>query len=120
MFVRRPRDCPEIVANDGSRLRELLHPDRDGSGISYSLASAEVDVGSATLPHRLQQETEVYCIVRGSGRMHVDDEVREVAEGDVVLIPPGARQWIENTGDRTLRFLCLVDPPWREEHDVLS
>ena len=118
MYVRRLADCEEIVANDGSRLRELLHPDRHGPELPYSAAFARVEPGGATFPHRLREETEIYYILQGVGRMHVDREVAEVTPGDVVAIPAGAEQWIECTADEPLLFLCLVSPPWRAENDV--
>jgi len=110
--------CTEIIANDGCRLRELLHPDKDGSGVPYSLALAWVDPGKSTYPHRLTGETEVYLILSGSGRMHIGDESADLNPGDAVVIPRGARQWIECTGPGTLHFAALVSPPWRADHDV--
>jgi len=29
----------------------------------------------------------------------------------------GDDQYIENTGDSDLKFLCIVDPAWREENE---
>lgn len=118
MRIRRLEDCAEIVANDGCRLRELLHPDKDGSGVAYSLAIAWVDPGESTLPHRLEGHREVYWIVEGRGTMHIGDEVAVVAAGDAVVIPAGATQWIENPGTGVLKFAAIVDPPWRAETDV--
>jgi mannose-6-phosphate isomerase-like protein (cupin superfamily) len=116
MLVTRLADCREIIANDGCRLRELLNPEHDGSGLSYSLALAWVDPGQATHPHRLAHH-EVYLILRGSGVMHIEDEVRTVAPGDAVVIPPRARQWIENRSNEVLEFAALVSPPWRAQDD---
>lgn len=118
MLIRRMTTCAEIVANDGCRLRELLHPGKDGSGIPYSLALAWVEPGKATFPHRLTAETEVYLILAGSGRMHIGDESADLQTGDAVVIPRGARQWIECTGRESLQFAALVSPPWRADHDV--
>lgn len=118
MLVRRTMKAEEITANDGCRLRELLHPDKDGSGLPYSLALARVEPGRRTLPHRLTAETEVYYVVRGEGRMHVGDALSVLRPGDAVVIPAGAEQWIECAGDEALEFLALVSPPWRAEHDV--
>lgn len=118
MLIKRMDRCEEIVANDGCRLRELLHPDRDETDIPYSVALAWVDPGERTLPHLLQNQTEVYLVLRGTGRMHIDEESADVEEGDLVEIPRGATQWIENTGDETLHFAALVSPPWRAEDDV--
>ncbi|MBI4602390.1 MAG: cupin domain-containing protein [Planctomycetes bacterium] len=118
MLIRRAKDCPEIVANDGCRLRELLHPDKDGSRISYSLALAWVEPGKATFPHKLTGETEVYWIIEGSGRMHIGAEAEEVRPGDAVVIPRGSEQWIECTGREPLHYAAIVSPPWRPDHDV--
>ncbi|MHC4934098.1 MAG: cupin domain-containing protein [Planctomycetota bacterium] len=118
MLVKRLDDCHEIIANDGCRLRELLHPDRDGAELGYSLALAWVDPGERTLPHRLRRQTEVYLILDGEGRMHIGDESGTLEKGDAVAIPAGAVQWIENTGEGVLHFAALVSPPWRAEDDL--
>ncbi len=114
MLIRKLKDCDEIAAGDNTRLRELLHPHReyafDGR---YSLAHAVVDPGHQTIRHRMKTD-EVYYILEGTGQMHIDDEVADVEAGDAIEIPPGSIQWIENTGDSKLIFLCIVDPAWRE------
>ncbi len=117
MDIRRFGEIEEIIANDGCRLRELLHPNRGAPGLPYSLAVASLDRAGATLPHRLIGETEVYLILGGSGRMHVGDEAESVRPGDAVVVPPGATQWIECTGSEPLRFAVIVSPPWTAEHD---
>jgi mannose-6-phosphate isomerase-like protein (cupin superfamily) len=45
--------------------------------------------------HETQQEVSVYVIVRGSGRMKVDDEIAELKEWDAVRVPPGTRRGYE-------------------------
>ena len=120
MRIRKPENCPQFTAGDHTRLRELLHPDRgypfDGR---YSLAHAVVEPGQASRPHRLKTD-EVYYILSGAGRMHVDDDVAGVEPGDTIEIPPGALQWIENRTAQPLVFLCLVDPAWRaDDEEVL-
>ena len=117
MRIRRLRRCREVTAGDKTRLRELLHPDReypfDGR---YSLAHAQVVPGHATLKHRLKTD-EVYYILSGTGEMHIDDEEMLVSSGDAVEIPPGSVQWIRNTGPTDLVFLCIVDPAWQPEDE---
>ena len=39
--------------------------------------------------HTHATQEEVYVVVRGSGRMKVDDEIVELAEWDAVRVPPG-------------------------------
>ena len=116
MQVKSLAATKEIIANDGCRLRELLHPDHDPALITYSLAIAWVDPGQSTHPHALRQ-TEVYYIIRGTGIMHIGQEHREVGPGDAIVIPPGHAQWIENRGPQALEFAALVSPPWRMEDD---
>ncbi|HON89990.1 MAG TPA: cupin domain-containing protein [Sedimentisphaerales bacterium] len=112
MFIRRLNDCREFLAADHSILRELLHPDKANLAIRYSLAHATVPPGCKTTPHRLRT-TEVYYVLQGQGRMHIDAEVADVTCGFAIYIPPGATQFIENLGEDDLVFLCLVDPAWR-------
>lgn len=113
MLVRRLRDCEQFVAGDGSILRELLHPDKADVAIRYSLAHARVTPGESTKAHRLRT-AEVYYILRGRGRMHIDAEATDVDADCAIYIPPGSVQYIANTGKDNLLFLCIVDPGWRE------
>jgi len=96
-----------------------LHPDKADLQIRYSLAHAMVKPGQSSLPHKLKT-SEVYYILEGQGIMHVDDESAKVGFGQAVYIPPNSRQYIENTGDSDLKFLCIVDPAWRpQDEEVL-
>ena len=117
MFVKNLTDCDEFAALDGCNIRELLHPEKDPATLPYSLALARVERGKGTHRHKLKQ-TEIYFILEGSGHMHIDKESREVGKGDVIVIPAGAIQWINNTGTETLEFIAIVSPPWRAEDDI--
>ena len=39
--------------------------------------------------HTHREQEEVYVVLRGSGRMKLDDEIVEVREWDAVRVPPG-------------------------------
>ncbi len=119
MDVRDRRDCREIVALDGTSLRELLNPvPTPGLPVRFSLAEARVKPGVETLAHRLRS-TEVYYLLEGEGEMRIGPERRRVRPGQAVVIPPGSVQSIRNTGTGELIFLCLVDPAWRAEDEEL-
>jgi mannose-6-phosphate isomerase-like protein (cupin superfamily) len=109
-------DCTEILAGDKTILRELLHPGRDAATIGYSLAYAKLTQGTASLPHRMKT-SEVYYFISGRGRMHVDGKSAAVGATQTVYVPPGALQYVENTGAEDLVFLCIVDPAWRAEDE---
>ena len=119
MLTRSLSDCKEILAGDNTLLRELLHPVRNGAAIRYSLAHAKLARGTASLPHRLKT-SEVYYFISGQGRMHVDGEVTPVGPEQVLYVPPGAVQHVENTGTDELVFLCIVDPAWRAEDEEVQ
>jgi len=118
MFVKSLDQCERIVANDLTELRELLHPVHDGIPVGYSLAHAVIQPGQRSIRHHLEGASEVYYLLSGRGIMHVGDEAREVEAGDALLIPPGAVQFLENTGDVPITFLAIVEPAWQPEIDV--
>lgn len=117
MFIRSVADCDEIIAGDGTRLRELLHPER-GYAFSgrYSLAHAVVAAGEKSRAHRLKC-SEVYFILSGEGVMHIGEARAIVLPGDTFEIPAGQMQWIENDGVEPLAFLCIVDPAWKADNE---
>ena len=76
----------------------------DGApGLEFRLATAALELEESGLcyqrippgyrfpyGHTHRRQEEVYVVVRGSGRMKVDDEVVELEEWDAVRVPPGA------------------------------
>jgi mannose-6-phosphate isomerase-like protein (cupin superfamily) len=112
MLIRELNDCP----GDSTRLRELLHPDKQPVELRYSLAHAIVKPGDTSLRHRLTV-SEVYYILEGEGTMRIGGETARVGPGDAIYIPPHALQCITNTGRIDLKFICIVDPAWRESYE---
>jgi mannose-6-phosphate isomerase-like protein (cupin superfamily) len=118
MFVRELKKSQRFVSGDRAILRELLNPNREPLDLRFSLAHAVVLPGKRTRPHRLKT-SEVYYMLAGRGVMHIDAESKTVRVGQAVYIPPGAVQFIENSGRSELRFLCIVDPAWRPEDEEI-
>ena len=119
MLIRKLQACPEFIAGDGTLLRELLHPEKQPIDLRYSLAHAIVPGGRSSLPHSLKT-SEVYYILSGTGKMHIDGESQVVEPGDAVYIPPNAKQFICNEGTAPLVFVCIVDPAWRQEDETIG
>jgi mannose-6-phosphate isomerase-like protein (cupin superfamily) len=113
MFIRSLALLAPFTAGDNSVLRELLNPAKDPAlaSVRYSLAHATVPPGTTTVRHSLTS-SEVYYVLHGRGRMHIDSETSEIEPGDAVYIPPGSIQFIECLSSVNLEFLCIVDPAW--------
>ena len=59
--------------------------------------------------HTHVRQEEVYIVVRGSGRMKVDDEIVELEEWDAVRVPPGTWRGYE-AGPEGLDILVIGAP----------
>lgn len=119
MFIRKLLDCPEFTAGDNTLLREILHPDKQDIDLRYSLAHAIVKPGLTTYLHSLKT-SEIYYILEGEGEMEIDGEKAILKVGDTVYIPPKAKQCITNVSDsKDLVFICIVDPAWKEEDEII-
>lgn len=119
MIIRKLKDCHEFTAGDGCLLRELLHADKGNFGFRYSLAHAAVKPKGVTKPHKLKS-TEVYYIIEGNGRVYINEESQPVRPGCAVYIPADSTQYIKNTGEKDLVFLCIVEPAWRVEDEAIK
>src|SRR3954465_7835950 len=59
--------------------------------------------------HTHSEQEEVYVVVRGSGRMKLDDEIVELKRGDAVRVPPGTWRGYE-AGAEGLEILVIGAP----------
>ena len=97
MFKINVFDCPEFLAGDHTRLREVLHPAKHQLKLGYSLAHGSLGPGQRAKWHVLDS-SEVYYFLAGQGRFMIDDQVTSVQAGTTLYVPPGGRQSLENTG----------------------
>jgi mannose-6-phosphate isomerase-like protein (cupin superfamily) len=116
MLIKDLKDCKEIIAGDGSLLKEVLNPHKEKVGINYSLAHAVVKPGITTLSHSLKS-SEVYYILQGEGEISIDNTKEKVSTGCIIFIPANSVQRIKNIGKIDLVFLCIVDPAWKKEDE---
>ena len=118
MDVVNIEQAPPFTTKDGSEIRELL-AHRNSVIRNQSLAEARLPAGAATQPHFHPRAEEIYFLLEGRGRMHIEEELRDVGPGDAIAIPPGRRHQIINTGAVTLRFLCCCAPCYEHQDTVL-
>jgi mannose-6-phosphate isomerase-like protein (cupin superfamily) len=115
MFIKKLNEIPSFVAGDKTIIKEYAHPKNDPIDLNYSLAHAEVSVGEKSEPHILHNNSELYVILEGVGRLYIGSESAILRGGEAALVPKGEKQWIENIGDIPLCFYVIVSPPWQEE-----
>jgi mannose-6-phosphate isomerase-like protein (cupin superfamily) len=115
--VQRNNTEPFITA-DGSEIRELL-AHRNSCIRNQSLAEATLRPGQATTEHYHPKAEEIYYILRGTGRMKLSDEFRDVGPGDAVAIPPGTPHKLWNAGSENLVLLCCCAPAYEHADTVM-
>jgi mannose-6-phosphate isomerase-like protein (cupin superfamily) len=72
--------APDLEARFGRKPLGLA-----GGGFSYQRLAPDVE---GPFGHRHDRQEEVYVVVGGSGRIKLDDEVRELAQWDAVRVAP--------------------------------
>ncbi len=92
---------PEIEFRMATEALELEH-----SGLTYQ----RVPPGCRfPYGHTHRRQEEVYVVVRGGGRMKLDDEVVELGEWDAVRVPPGTWRGYE-AGSEGLEMIVTGAP----------
>ena len=101
-------EVSEFLIPEGCHIIELSN---SGSDPDVSIARARVEPGVTTEVHWLEDTWERYVILEGNGEVELDEGPWEkVGQSDVVLIPPGCKQRIRNSGSNELIFLAICSP----------
>lgn len=98
------------------------HPDLEFRAATKPLQLEQCAVSYQQLPagyrfpygHAHVTQEEVYVVVRGGGRMKIDDEVVEIGVWDAVRVPPGTWRGYE-AGDDGLELLVFGAPNLGED-----
>ena len=105
---RKNDDAPALSRGDGV-VSHLLHSAGDSTETDLTVTWVEVEPGESQVIHSHEPE-QVYVVVAGEGRMHVDGEERGVSAGEAVHIPSNAEHGIENTGEEVLEYVSAATP----------
>ena len=113
MFTHRnlKADLADVGSNfDGSPDLQC-HLARDALELEHSGLSHQRIPPGYRFPygHTHKTQEEVYVVVRGSGRMKLDDEIVALAEWDAVRVPPGVWRGYE-AGPDGLELLVIGAP----------
>jgi quercetin dioxygenase-like cupin family protein len=100
----------------GEATKQFVGADH-GAHVSFYLAHDEQ--GSGPPLHRHPYE-EVFIIQQGSATFTVDGETIEAGEGDIVIVPAGAKHRFVNSGDGVLRQVTIHPAERMEQKDEES
>ncbi len=115
------KNISEIVSydgNEGTKIKELLNPNNTKKNINISIAHFILAKGKRTKNHFLKS-SEVYYILRGNGVLIIEGKEFFVKKDQVVFVPPNFEQFIKNTGNENMEFICIVEPFWKKEDETL-
>ena len=94
----------------GVKGQEMHHINKDlglkQSGISYQKFDPNHRIGFG---HSHAEQEEIYVVIRGGGRMKLDDEIIDLTELDAVAVPKEITRAIEAGGDG-IEFLVFGSP----------
>jgi mannose-6-phosphate isomerase-like protein (cupin superfamily) len=107
-----------VDGNEGTKITQIFHPHNTMLGIRYSMVKCALEPGGSSAQHVLKS-SEVYYILQGEGVLQVDGEDVKLSAGHAVYVPPHSKQHIRNSGAAPLEFLCIVDPAWRREDEMV-
>jgi mannose-6-phosphate isomerase-like protein (cupin superfamily) len=118
MSLRKSSEIKSIQGDEGTKIKQYFHPHNTLNGINYSLAQFSLEVGKKSKLHQIKS-SEIYYILEGIGDLKINDEIHHMQKNDSAYVPPNAKQFIKNVGDKELRFLCIVEPAWKAEDEIL-
>ena len=102
MFAITMRDAAAAHAN----FRTVLNTNGHTQVVAMTLQPGE-DIGAEVHEHNDQ----VLLFTEGTARALVAGETRDVAAGDLVVVPAGTEHNFTNTGAGLLRLLTIYAPP---------
>jgi len=118
MSLRKNSEIDSIQGNEGTKIKQYFHPHNTLNGINYSLAQFILESGKKSKLHKMSS-SEIFYILEGIGILHVDGESHHLEKDDSAYVPPNSKQFIENVGTNDLKFLCIVEPAWKADDEVL-
>lgn len=80
---------------------------KDDGAPNFAMRVFEIEKGGHTPYHTHPYEHEVY-ILEGKGILKFEDKEFTFEKGYVIFVDPGKIHGFYNTGNSTLKFICLI------------
>lgn len=85
----------------------------------YKIKKIEVEIGKRLSYQYHNLRSEVWVIIKGEGKIILDDKLINYKEGDTINIPKGAKHRIENTGNERTVFIEIQTGEYFGEDDIV-
>lgn len=103
--VAMPAKVVTMTGAQGAQIREVF-THREGAP-NFAMRVFDVEPGGHTPYHHHNYEHEIF-ILAGSGNVVGAADTRPMKAGDAIFMPPNVPHQFVNTGNDTLRFICLI------------
>ena len=118
MSLIKNSEIKSIQGDEGTKIKQYFHPQNTLNGINYSMAQFTLEPGKKSKFHKMSS-SEIYYILDGTGNLKINEDVYHLEKDDSAYVPANSKQFIENTGSINLRFLCIVEPAWKADDQIL-
>ena len=107
MIFKNVQDIEPVTpeGTEGVRMRVAIGKAEDAP--RFVLRHFEVEPGGETPKHSHWWEHEIYFI-EGEGEAYTGGEYKPIKAGDTVFVPPDEEHQFRNTGQESLKFICIV------------
>ena len=95
----------EMDGAANTKVRQLLGSNVEAA--NFAMRMFEIDPGGHTPRHQHDYEHEIY-VLEGQGVVYEGDTEHALKPGDVVYVHPNDVHQFRNSGDSTMKMLCLI------------
>ena len=113
--MRGFHDDIEQLTTGNSDFRRVLYTGKNMQLVLMTLQPGD-EIGSEV--HR--DRDQFFRFEEGEGRVDIDDNSYNVADGSGIIVPAGSRHNVRNTGDGPLKLYTLYAPPEHKDGIVQS
>ena len=99
----REVEAKEVEGSSKLKLRWL---NTEGSNV-FAVRHVEIEPGGYSPSHSHPWEHEIF-ILKGTGSVIGGQEAKQISAGDSISIPNEEKHQIRNTGQQTLKLLCMI------------
>jgi mannose-6-phosphate isomerase-like protein (cupin superfamily) len=108
--IRRLHDIPDVLGDYPGEMRMTSASDLGNEQVSFTWRRMPAQTGGkGSYGHRHKTQEEIYFVVSGTLQFKLEDEVFDVAAGNLVRVAPHVTRSVWNDGpDDAVLIMCSV------------